>query len=119
MREKLFRIAANNKNQYLEFTQKHKDYLPTDGEMIERKDGWLRAQLVDLDELDEYSSAIRQIFTYELNLIHGEHFGCCSRYVDCSDAKKCIHPEFVFSLSCHYRINLLDNKIFYGANRNI
>lgn len=45
-------------------------------------------------------------------------FGCCSRYVECSDAMKCIHPDASLSFSCQYRQNLLKGRIFYGKNKN-
>lgn len=48
-----------------------------------------------------------------------ETFGCCSRYVECSDAQKCIHPDLSIALSCQYRQNLLNGRIFYGKNKNI
>ncbi len=45
-------------------------------------------------------------------------FGCCSRYVQCSDAKKCIHPNKLYSTACVYRHNLEHGRIFYGKNKN-
>lgn len=46
-------------------------------------------------------------------------FGCCSRYVECSDLKNCINPDSTFALGCLYRVNLENGKIFYGKNKNI
>jgi len=46
-------------------------------------------------------------------------FACCSRYVQCSDAKKCIHPQQVYAKQCWYRENLENGKIFYGKNKNV
>lgn len=43
-------------------------------------------------------------------------FDCCSRYVECSDAKKCINPNADLALECAYRINLKHGRIFYGKN---
>jgi len=40
-------------------------------------------------------------------------FACCSRFEDCSAAKKCIHPNLLFSKACEYRRNLEAGKIFY------
>ena len=48
-----------------------------------------------------------------------KEFDCCSRYVECSNAKHCIHPDGDFSLKCGYRKILQSGKIYYGANRNI
>lgn len=46
-------------------------------------------------------------------------FGCCSRFNDCSDAKKCVHENKLYSKACMYRRHLDSGKIFYGKNRNI
>lgn len=45
-------------------------------------------------------------------------FGCCAKYVECSDALCCLeNPEY--SKFCFYRQNLESGKIFYGKNKNI
>lgn len=46
-------------------------------------------------------------------------FGCCSKFKQCSDAKKCIHENKLYSMACSYRRNLDAGRIFYGENRNI
>ena len=46
-------------------------------------------------------------------------FGCCDKYIACSDAKKCLHGNPFYFLSCQYRKSLLAGKIFYGKNKNI
>lgn len=47
-----------------------------------------------------------------------ESFSCCSRYEECSDEKKCIHPDIKFAKGCYYKMNLENGRIFYGKNRN-
>ncbi len=46
------------------------------------------------------------------------HFGCCSRFVECSDAKRCLHENTLYSKGCAYRSNLEAGRIFYGINKN-
>jgi len=46
-------------------------------------------------------------------------FGCCSRYEQCSDEMKCVHPDKEHARGCMYKVNLDNGKIFYGKNRNI
>ncbi len=48
-----------------------------------------------------------------------EIFGCCSRYLECSNEKLCVHPDKERARGCMYKINLDDGRIFYGENRNI
>lgn len=48
------------------------------------------------------------------------NFGCCSSFNKCSDAKKCVHYNLLYSTCCIYRIQHLDKgHIFYGKNKNI
>lgn len=69
-----------------------------------------------------------ELYTYIKNAIYyrikhyisaSNPFGCCSKFVECSDAKKCLHENKLYSTSCIYRRNLENGKIFYGKNRNI
>lgn len=46
-------------------------------------------------------------------------FGCCSKFIECSDARKCVHENKIYSMGCKYRMNLENGKIFYGKNKNI
>ena len=46
-------------------------------------------------------------------------FGCCSRYMQCSDELHCVHPDQVYAKQCHYRVNLEAGRIFYGKNKTI
>lgn len=53
------------------------------------------------------------------NAINFEKFGCCYKYKECSDAKKCLHEDLLYSTGCLYRKNLENGKIFYGENKNV
>ena len=46
-------------------------------------------------------------------------FACCSKFTECSDAKRCLHENKLYSTACMYRYNLENGKIFYGKNKNI
>ena len=48
--------------------------------------------------------------------IPSERFGCCHRYVECSDARSCTAPDKFHARGCYYRENLEKGKIFYGKN---
>lgn len=47
-----------------------------------------------------------------------DKFGCCSKYVACSDALKCLHSNNFYARCCWYRKNLEAGRIFYGKNKN-
>lgn len=48
-----------------------------------------------------------------------KQFDCCSRYNQCSDARRCIHPDPEMAVACGYRKILKQGHIYYGKNRNI
>jgi len=46
-------------------------------------------------------------------------FGCCSKYLECSDKRRCIQPDRGMVRNCIYKGHLNEGRIFYGKNRNI
>jgi hypothetical protein len=44
-----------------------------------------------------------------------DHFSCCHRYRECSDAGRCVNSPNR-AVNCGYNKNLLKGKIFYGKN---
>jgi hypothetical protein len=78
---------------------------------------WIRYEIKSEDDLDDISSAL--IAIYDDCKPSGRMFGCCSRFNQCSDEKKCIHPDKQYAKNCWYQENLKNGKIFYGKNRNI
>lgn len=48
-----------------------------------------------------------------------ETFACCNSFVQCSDARECLHAKDRNYNGCYYRKNLEAGRIFYGKNRNI
>ena len=63
---------------------------------------------------------IKQNILYCLaNYESSNSFSCCSRFNECSDKKKCVHENKIYSIGCKYRTNLEAGRIFYGKNRNI
>lgn len=64
---------------------------------------------------------IKQIICYRIKNYTSSAalFGCCDRFRLCSDAKKCVHENKLYSTACMYRMNLDSGHIFYGKNRNV
>lgn len=65
---------------------------------------------------DSLSAVLNEIF---VALFSFAPFGCCSKYVQCSDEKNCLHEDVIYSSVCMYRKNLENGRIFYGKNCNI
>ena len=88
----------------------------------------------DIKEIKSPQDCIKATFSKQddvVNLLHDiipqfvedypptERFGCCHRYVECSDAGKCTAPDLFHAKGCFYKDNLESGKIFYGKNANI
>lgn len=69
---------------------------------------------------DVFINYLISIVEYHIDHYRSLHsFGCCSKYLQCSDVKHCVHENLLYSTGCGYRSNLENGRIFYGKNRNI
>lgn len=63
---------------------------------------------------DEARELVKSILKYCVEIFEpSDKFGCCSKYAECSKAKKCIHNNTFYAKACWYRKNLESGKIFY------
>lgn len=71
--------------------------------------------------MDKWLEYLENLIEYELRtyVSKATRFACCSHFVECSDAKKCVHPNKLYGCACYYKVNLDQGKIFYGKNKNI
>lgn len=115
-------IKSSGKTQYIKVARKYERIFASNGmagKTIASQPDFLR---FDIDEFIEWmkQSSRKHIFLQMLSdSFCFETFGCCSRYQHCSDSRKCVHPDPMFSYGCQYRQNLLSGRIFYGVNKNI
>lgn len=82
------------------------------------KIGYSKIPLPNLKEIGKFTEVLQAVLQAVIDSGPNE-FDCCSRFEQCSDAKKCIHPDKAFSLGCGYRKILKSGCVFYGKNRNI
>lgn len=116
--EIVFQIRIRKKTNYILIPEKYESMIPFGTNISKSKSnpGMVRISIQSYEDILKYVSVLRSV----LENVCRKHrdFGCCSRYEECSDAKKCVHPDPKFALSCWYRSNLADGKIFYGKNKN-
>lgn len=89
---------------------------------IKSDEEFFRVLLEDFDKVIQYGKSGELISLVEemfLDAVNFEPFGCCHKYVECSNQKKCLHEDFLYSTACIYRKNMEKNKIFYGINKNV
>ncbi len=71
--------------------------------------------------LDSWICYLKKLVGYELRTYTSKasSFACCSRFIECSDAKECVHENKLYACACYYKKNLEAGRIFYGKNQNI
>lgn len=114
----LFKIEIKKESKVLKIRPEYTSFFNSDS-CKRNSANWLDVEISSIEEIKKYDNEILNIIKAEFFCIHGEPFGCCSNFMDCSDHMYCIKDDLLFSLGCQYRQNLLENKIFYGKNRNI
>lgn len=83
---------------------------------IKSDPNWFRYSLNNLYDIPNISDVIIDIYDNTESLV--DFFACCSRYMQCSDAKVCVHPDKIHAQGCNYKLNLEAGRIFYGNNAN-
>ncbi len=85
------------------------------------QDLYIRISINDINEIDLLEDVIKELFINQfLQYMNTEEsFGCCSKYIECSDCKECVQKDIRLRFSCLYKKNLDSGKIFYGKNKNI
>lgn len=108
------RIKSGGNVKYISFYDKYKKAFENLGlkcSSIKSDVGFVRVDLDDfVDKLNELDKLLNKIF---ISSVSFETFGCCSRYKKCSEERKCIHDDLLYSSACMYRKNLENGKIFY------
>lgn len=116
---KFILFRTKNKEFFEEYIATHKANVTiTDDQIAEASDTWSRLPVESLSDVIELAKPISEAYMTVLADLCGERFGCCSRYEQCSDAKKCVNPDLMMSLACAYKKNLEEGSIFYGKNKN-
>lgn len=80
-------------------------------------DGFWRVKLGP-EPVREHADILAAVLREAIERLPKE-WDCCSRYMECSDAKRCIHPDPSLALKCGYRKILASGRIYYGENRNV
>lgn len=114
-----FQIRLRKKSRYIAIDDEFECYITADidKDKVKKTGGKIRLTMENPEDILEYVPVLRAV----LGVVCSRYreFSCCSRYEQCSDAKRCIHPENRFAIGCIYRENLRAGRIFYGKNRNV
>ncbi len=116
----VFRIHLRGNQHYLSIPVTFSDLISPD---FPKKQAPSEQKYIRLLVTNEHSISVYTNFLYtiagETVNRYPKEWSCCSRYMECSNAKHCVHPDKMFALGCGYRKILNSGRIFYGDNRNI
>jgi len=114
-----FRLKIRGKRRQISIPLTLADLVPDDArKKISAKEKYCHILITDDHPLDRYKDFLIKVVIETINR-YPKEWDCCSRYLECSDAKVCTHPDKAFALGCGYRKILNSGRIFYGENRNI
>lgn len=115
-----FRLKLRGKLHYVFIPLALADLIPNDAPRKKppKDEKYYRVLITSEHPIDSYTSFLVDVVGEAVNR-YPKEWDCCSRYLACSDAKTCVHPDKAFALGCGYRKVLRSGRIFYGENRNI
>lgn len=115
-----FRLKLRKDARYVEVPMESKDTVQELGSLSGQKEvsgGFWRVKLGP-EPVREHADILARVLQNAVDRMPKD-WDCCSRYMECSNAKRCIHPDPSFALACGYRKILASGKIYYGENRNV
>lgn len=80
---------------------------------------YIKIYIKDIEDINKIDYELKEIYKYLYSNEPVDTYGCCSRYIECSNALKCTNPDKKLARGCQYKSNLEAGKIFYGKNKNI
>lgn len=115
-----FRLRVRGKQHYLSIPLSLADLIPEDApsKKPSKSEKYYRILITDEHPFSSYTSFLVKVVSETVNR-YPKEWDCCSRYLECSDAKTCTHPDKAFALGCGYRKILSSGRVFYGENRNV
>lgn len=114
-----FRLKLRKNTRYIEVPLDSKSAVQKIAPLDRQKEvsgGFWRVKLGN-EPVSEHADALAAVLQDAINQLPKE-WDCCSRYMECSNAKRCVHPDPALALKCGYRKILASGKIYYGENRN-
>ena len=116
----VFRLHIRGKQYYIMLPLIFSDLIPAHfpTKQMKSEGKYIRILIDPEHPIESYTDFLAQITGEAMNR-YPKEWDCCSRYMECSDAKKCVHPDKAFALGCGYRKVLQSGRIFYGSNRNV
>ena len=115
-----FRLRFRGKQHYISLPIVFKDLIPEDAptKRLKSDPKYIRILMDEEHTAESYTDFLSRVGGEPVSR-YPKEWDCCSRYMECSNAKTCVHPDKGFALACGYKKILASGRVFYGVNRNI
>ena len=116
----VFRLRLRGKQYSISVPQIFSDLIPEDAPKmrVSSEPKYIRLLIDEHHSIDFYTSLLCQIAGTTVDR-YPKEWDCCSRYLECSNAESCTHPDKAFAMQCGYRKILSSGQIFFGSKRNV
>lgn len=116
----LCRICIRSGKSHFSVSAEYRTQLPQNADAkVDPKDGkFISIPISPAGKIEEYVAFLSSVLQTLIDRVP-KTFDCCSRYLECSDAKRCISPNKTLAMGCGYKKILKSGRIFYGRNCNI
>ena len=115
-----FRLHLRGKNNYISVPDILVDLIPAGipTKKVTSEAKYTRVLIDELHPVESYTDLLMTLVGKSVERFPKE-WDCCHRYLECSNAKKCVNPDRLFALGCGYKKILHSGKVYYGENRNV
>lgn len=116
----VFRLRLRGKQPYLSIPLLFSDLIPEGApqKRVSSEPKYIRLLIDEAHPIDFYAPFLAQIAGATVDR-YPKEWDCCSRYLECSNAGSCTHPDKAFAMQCGYRKILSSGRIFFGEKRNV
>lgn len=80
--------------------------------------GSIRIPLQSPDDAGEYIAYLCASFLRAIER-YPKPYSCCSHYMECSAAGRCVNTHSEIAIDCSYNYKLRKGIVFFGENRNV
>ena len=116
---KIFAIKEAKSSFFILFNVNEKNLLSSVEDKLKVTKSSLNFEITNLDDLYLLKNFILNKYDYSDKATLGKGFGCCSRFLECSDNLSCVLDDKFRKRECAYNTNLSKGIVIYGNNRNI
>lgn len=112
------RLKFSGKTNYIAIGKDYTNCVPSEFTVKKQDALYSAIKINEVSDIFKLSEVINLAYTALLISCSGDYFDCCHKYLQCSDAKECLHDDKIRALACTYKNKIENGIIYYGVNKN-